>query len=451
MYCKELKQNLSIEDFLFSFAGKENFYLLDGGDGFYDISPYSYIGINPVFSLYQVGDKTFLEKDGQKSFIKKPLLDVMRDIILEKKRKKNDFPFSGGFIGYLSYDFGWFLDKFRPKKTSTRVLNLCLAKFNWYDDIFVFDNAEKKFFFVSLEGNKPDDYLKNIKQTLPEACKKITTKLKATISKKQYLSIIEKTKQYIAGGDIYQANITQRFSCEFQTSSADFYRRLRQISPAPFGAFLQEKSATVLCNSPERFIYKNGKYVETRPIKGTRKRSADKKRDGQLIKELQSSEKDKAEHIMIVDLERNDLGKICETGSVRVKELLRVESYANVHHLVSIVSGELMDGKDIFDCIKHTFPGGSITGAPKLRSMEIIDELEPVKRGVYCGSIGYIDASGDGDLNIAIRTGVVTKNRLFFNVGGGIVADSDPYDEYDETIIKAKSFLAAIGVSEVTD
>lgn len=451
MRCIKINEKFNLFDFLLSFSNKENFYLLDGGEGFYEVAPYSYIGIEPVFTVYQCGKNTFVTKNAKNTMINRNIFDVMRDILNEKKREKGDFPFSGGFIGYFTYDFGWSLDKFIPKKMPNKVLNLNLAKFNWYDDIFVIDNRTKELFFVSSAGNSPDRYIKDIKRF--SACKdeNLTPKLCTSLSKRRYVSIIDRTKQYIASGDIYQANITQRFSCNFTQSPADFYIKLRQISPAPFGAFLKEKKATVICNSPERFVYKRGSYVETRPIKGTRKRSADKEKDANLIKELIASEKDRAEHIMIVDLERNDLGRICETGIVTVSDLMRVESYANVHHIVSIVSGNLNPGKDIFDCVKHMFPGGSITGAPKLRAMEIIDELEPVKRGIYCGSIGYIDASGDADLNIAIRTGVITRNRLFFNVGGGIVSDSDPYEEYDETIIKARSFLAAIGLSEVVD
>lgn len=451
MHCVNVEGKFNLYDFLLSFSDRENFYLLDGGEGFYKVAPYSYIGIEPAFTVYQSGENTFITKNGKNTIINRHIIDVMRDILKEKKREKGDFPFSGGFIGYFTYDFGWFLDKFMPKKMPDKVLNLCLAKFNWYDDIFVIDNKTEELFFVSPTTSTPDRYLEKIKAVSTDKEENFTTKLCTSISKRRYISIIEKTKQYIASGDIYQANITQRFSCNFTQSHANFYRKLRLISPAPFGAFLKEKKATVICNSPERFIYKRDSYVETRPIKGTRKRAADKEKDEKLIKELLSSEKDRAEHIMIVDLERNDLGRICETGTVTVNELMRVESYANVHHLVSIVSGNLKQGKDIFDCVKHMFPGGSITGAPKLRAMEIIDELEPVKRGIYCGSIGYIDASGDADLNIAIRTGVATKNRLFFNVGGGIVSDSDPYDEYDETIIKAKAFLAAIGLCEVVD
>ncbi len=452
MIYPELKGNHTIEDFIFSFGDADGFCLLDSEGNFSHINHYSYLGIIPAFSLCQVGEKTLFEKKGRQMLLDKPLLQVMREVMAEKKRNRSDFPFCGGFIGYFTYDFGWILDKFRPNKMPERVLNLPLARFNWYDELFVFDNREKKLFFVSADSTSlPEIYIKKLKKAEKEKDFCHTFRLKPSMSRRHYLSVIENTKKYIASGDIYQANITQRFSCSLPVSPQDFYRKLRRISPAPFGAYLKVKNTTILCNSPERFLYKEGQYVETRPIKGTRKRAKNKNEDKRLIEELVRSEKDRAEHIMIVDLERNDLGRICVKGSVKVKELMTVESYANVHHLVSVVSGILEDGKDIFDCIRQTFPGGSITGAPKLRSMEIIDELETVKRGVYCGAIGYIDASGDADLNIAIRTGVVTGGRLFFNVGGGIVADSVPEEEYEETIIKARAFMAAMGISEVSD
>lgn len=452
MFYEEIKEKFSIADFVHNIGNKENFYLLDSEGFCKGYSVYSYIGLTATFSVFQIGEDVFYEKDGEVRKVNETLFSLMRRIQTERRREKGLFPFSGGFVGYITYDFGWLLDKFRPSKFHKKILNLCLAKFNWYDELFVFDHNQNRLYFVcATKKGKEKKLLKYFKKPKLDDNATSLSKIKHSITKRHYVSMIEKTKGYIKSGDIYQANITQRFSYPFLSEPTEFYNRLRRLSPAPFGAFLKEKGATVICNSPERFIYKEGRYVETRPIKGTRKRAYDKKKDMNLIKELKNSEKDKAEHIMIVDLERNDLGKICETGTVKVSELMRVESYANVHHLVSIVSGILKEGKDIYDCILKTFPGGSITGAPKLRSMEIIDELEPVKRGIYCGSIGYIDASGDADLNIAIRTGVVTRNRLFFNVGGGIVADSDAYDEYEETITKAKSFLAALGLSEVAE
>jgi para-aminobenzoate synthetase component 1 len=224
--------------------------------------------------------------------------------------------------------------------------------------------------------------------------------------------------------------------------------RLRHFSPAPFSAYLGFGDLAIVSSSPERFLLKDGSYIETRPIKGTRPRGSDSFEDAMLEKELKESAKDRAEHIMIVDLERNDLGRICEYGTVRPRELFVLERYSTVFHLVSTVCGRLKEGVDPVDCLLATFPGGSITGAPKIRSMEIIEELEPVKRSVYTGALGYISFDGDMDTSIVIRTFVAKGGKAYFQVGGGIVADSDPEKEYDETLVKAKGMMQALGVEK---
>ena len=258
------------------------------------------------------------------------------------------------------------------------------------------------------------------------------------------MNSVRKVQDYIKQGDIYQANLTQRFEGETTLSSYELYRDLRNISPAPFGAFLNFEDTNVLSNSPERFIKCIDKKVETRPIKGTRPRGITKEEDLRLQEELRNSEKDRAELLMIVDLERNDIGRISKIGTVKVPELFIIEPYANVNHLVSTVVGELDDNRSCMDVIKATFPGGSITGAPKIRAMEIIDELEPTQRNIYTGSIGYIGFNGDMDLNIAIRTIIKQDNNVYFQVGGGMTWDSNPEDEYQETLDKAKSIMKAL-------
>ena len=250
--------------------------------------------------------------------------------------------------------------------------------------------------------------------------------------------------EYIAAGDIYQVNLSQRFTTPFTSDSRKFYLHFRNLSPTPFGAYIETGKHAIMSNSPERYLLIKENYIETRPIKGTRPRGKTEEEDKNLGRELLASPKDRAEHIMIVDLERNDLGRVAEYGSVHVPEMQILESYANVHHMVSTVSGKIRPGMSSSDCLRNSFPGGSITGAPKLRSMEIIDELEPSCRGVYTGSIGYFDFSGDLDFNIAIRTAIACDNHLYFQVGGGIVADSDPNDEYQETHTKAAAFRKAL-------
>ncbi|MHB1417481.1 MAG: aminodeoxychorismate synthase component I, partial [Chloroflexota bacterium] len=224
-----------------------------------------------------------------------------------------------------------------------------------------------------------------------------------------------------------------------------FYRRLREISPVSYGAYLAFPEVTVVSASPELFLRLDGRRVETRPIKGTRPRGATPERDEQLVADLVHSVKDRAENVMIVDLLRNDIGRVCCVGSVQVPELFRVESYSTVHHLVSTVTGELRPGLDAVDLLRACFPGGSVTGCPKIRSMEIIDELEPTQRSVYCGSIGFLSFAGDMDTSIVIRTALVKGRQAYFQVGGAILADSDPAAEYQETLDKARALLLALG------
>lgn len=259
----------------------------------------------------------------------------------------------------------------------------------------------------------------------------------APYQRQRFRDAVLRAKEYIAAGDIYQVNLSQRFQCDVEAPATEVYRALREANPAPYCAYLDIGDAQILSSSPECFLKIQDRHVVTRPIKGTRPRDRD-------ANELLHSPKDNAELVMITDLERNDLGRVCEFGSVRVSEMKRVESYATVHHLVSTVEGTLRQDVSHVDCVRACFPGGSITGAPKIRAMEIIDELEPHARGVYCGAIGYFGPGGESHFNIAIRTVVYQSGRLTFHAGGGIVADSEPDAEYDETLAKAQGIFNAI-------
>ncbi len=268
--------------------------------------------------------------------------------------------------------------------------------------------------------------------------------LSYSMSKTQYMRAVRKVKQYIAAGDIYQANIAQQLSAPFNGDAFSFYRSLIDINPSPFSAFIDAKHFQIASCSPERLLKVHGRTAETRPIAGTRPRSAKKKEDEALAKELLLNKKEKAEHLMLVDLERNDLGRVCEYKSVHVNEFMVREDYSHVFHIVSNVRGTLQKNKDSFDAIQACFPGGTITGCPKIRSMEIICEVENLKRGIYTGSIGYINFNGDLDLNIAIRTAILKNKKIFFSAGAGIVADSDPEREYYETLYKAEALVRAL-------
>jgi len=269
--------------------------------------------------------------------------------------------------------------------------------------------------------------------------------LQSSFAHAAYLDAVNRVREYIYAGDIFQANLSQRFEAPFAQSPWELYRRLRTRNTAPFAAFLDLPECAVLSASPERFMRVDAsRRVETRPIKGTRPRGIGPEHDAALGRALTESPKDRAENLMIVDLIRNDLSRVCEPGTVRVRELFALEHYATVHHLVSTVVGELSPGLDALDLMKAAFPGGSITGAPKLRAMEIIAELEPSARSVYCGAIGYLSATGELDTNIAIRTAIVRDGRVYFNAGGGIVADSTAEQEYRETLDKAQGIIDAL-------
>jgi para-aminobenzoate synthetase component 1 len=258
-------------------------------------------------------------------------------------------------------------------------------------------------------------------------------------------------KDYILAGDIFEANISQRFSADLLDRPFDLYRRLREINPATFSAYLAFDDTILASASPERFLKLTHGQVETRPIKGTRPRGKTAQEDQAFANELMKSEKDHAENVMIVDLLRNDLSRVCEDHSVQVPQLCGLESYPAVHHLVSVVTGKLTSKLTAVDLLRATFPGGSITGAPKIRAMEIIAEIEPTRRGPYCGSIGYIGFNGDMDTSIAIRTYAIKNNKVTFQAGGAVVVDSDPVDEYEETLTKARALKKALIEEEEYD
>ena len=269
----------------------------------------------------------------------------------------------------------------------------------------------------------------------------------SNVRREQFISSVRRAQQYIQHGHIYQVNLSHRLSCEINLDGWELFSRLSELSPAPFAAYLDCGRFQLASSSPELFLRLSGRQIITRPIKGTRPRAADALRDAQLTYELQTSSKEMAELVMITDLLRNDLGRVCEYGSVQVPELVRLERYAQVQHLVSTVEGRLRSGITHFHAFASCFPGGSVTGAPKMRAMEIIDELEPVTRGPYTGALGYLGFNRESQLSIVIRTAITKGGRAYFNAGAGIVADSIPEAEYEETMAKARGFFAALNLS----
>ncbi|MCC7429418.1 anthranilate synthase component I family protein, partial [bacterium] len=274
---------------------------------------------------------------------------------------------------------------------------------------------------------------------------------KSNFTKRQFEEIVSKIKNYIFEGDVYQVNISQKFQAKFEGNAFSLFKSLNKINPSPFCCFVNLKNFTVVSSSPERLLLVEDGFAQTRPIGGTRKRGFSKKEDNKLTEKLLLNEKERAEHTMLVDLERNDLGRICEFGSVKVDEFMVVENYSHVKHIVSNVVGKLFPDLNFLELLRAMFPGGTLTGCPKVRCLEIIEELETLQRGLYAGSIGFLNFDGNLDLNIVIRTFVIFGEELEFQVGAGIVADSDPESEYFETLQKAKALLTSIGREIIKD
>jgi len=384
-------------------------------------------------------------------------------------------PFQGGAAGYVGYDWGLTLERLpAPLHDDLGLDDVVLGLYDW---VVAWDHAAAKAWLISTGLPETDagararraetraawvvDRLSGAAGATPTIpCGHALAQtmapsypvaggwwpdsfpLRSSFTHRAYLDEVSKVREYIFAGDIFQANLSQRFEAPCTEPALSFYRRLRAHNPAPFAAFMELPEAAVVSASPERFLHVDPSgHVETRPIKGTRARGFGPEHDAALGQALTESAKDRAENLMIVDLMRNDLSRVCAAGSVRVSELFSLERYATVHHLVSTVVGDLLPGKDALDALRLAFPGGSVTGAPKLRAMEIIAECEPSRRGVYCGSIGYWSVTGALDTNIAIRTAVVRNGHVYFSAGGGIVADSEPEQEYQETLDKARAMI----------
>ena len=363
-------------------------------------------------------------------------------------------PFLGGAIGYFGYDLGRTLERLPATATDEGLPELDIGFYDW---VLAADHLSGESWIVATglpTGEEADARarLAGIQERLyaPPVSSSDTADLKSSrlrsnVRRADYLKAVERAREYIAAGDIYQVNLSHRLEGEWHGAIWPLYERLRAASPVSYGAYLNLGDVKVLSASPERFLRLDGGRVETRPIKGTRPRGATPDEDGALAAGLLASEKDRAENLMIVDLLRNDLGKVCRVGSVRVPKLFDLEGYASVWHLVSTVCGELRSGLDSVDLLRACFPGGSVTGCPKIRAMEIIEELEPVRRGVYCGAIGYLSFTGDMDTNIVIRTLVLRDGRMDLQVGGAVTYDSDPEAEYAETLAKGRALLGALG------
>ncbi len=432
----------------------ENSFLLETSMQSKKIGRYSVFGANPsvVFVSRMAGRYSINGKksNGDALHALKNLVDGHK---LKSSRKNFFLP---GFYGYFSYDLNASFE--RIPRGQKDILAVPEIYFMFFPVIAVFDIEKNKIeIFAAAQTKKSAEKLvpqfakrlfsgKSPLRTKQNPARAISTKISSNFSKSNFIRAVKKTKEYIFAGDIFQANISQMLSVKLNCAPFELYNRLMVANPAPFSAFLNLRGFQIISSSPELLLKIDGRKISTRPIAGTRPRGKTVVQDKMLEHELRKSEKELAEHSMLVDLERNDLGKISAPGSVKINELFTIERYARVMHLVSEISGTLAKGKGSFDAIRALFPGGTITGCPKVRSMEIIRELEPTKRGPYTGSIGYIGIDGNVELNIAIRTMVSKVGRVFFSAGAGIVADSVPQKEFTETMHKARAMIDALNL-----
>jgi para-aminobenzoate synthetase component I len=443
---------------------------------------YSFVAAKPFLTFRSQGSRCeFKSSDGAHEQFGDPWHVLNGLMSRYELLEEVDLPFPlGGCFGYWGYDLKNFVEPHLPRK-AINDLELPDCYVGFYDGLVVLDHRLDKAWVVStgcqLDGSRSDKVAKDRASqwvkvltrygvpasagpaltspaTVPpaEAGTPCQTVFTSSLGRERFISLVKRAQEYIRAGDIYQVNLAQRLETDGALSGWQTFRALTAISPAPFSGYMDCGEFQIASSSPEMFLRLSGRHAQTRPIKGTRPRSADPTRDAQLSYELQTSAKELSELVMITDLLRNDLGRVCEFGSVHVPELARLERYPHVQHLVSTIEGRLRAGVTHFDAFAKCFPGGSITGAPKIRAMEIIDELEPVTRGPYTGCMGYLGFNRESQLNILIRSAVCKAGSTYFHAGAGIVADSNPDAEYEETMAKAAGFLAALrtGTTQLT-
>ncbi len=430
---------------------------------------YSFVAAKPFLMFHSFGSRCKISNSELPTSISQiqfgnpwHLLDALMSRFELLDEIDSPFPLGGAF-GYWGYDLKNFTEPKLPRR-AVNDLELPDCHVGFYDSLVVFDHRLGKTCVVSTGLNADGSRSENKARAQMEFWKTILTRrrgdaetekfsrhpfgsaveIASNLSRNDFIYKVQRAQKYIHAGDIYQVNLSQRLTAPCEFSGWELFQKLSAVSPAPFSAFLDCDDFQIVSSSPEQFLRLSGSQIVTRPIKGTRPRDADPTRDSQLAYELQTSAKELAELVMITDLLRNDLGKVCEFGSVQVPELAKLEKFTQVQHLISTVEGRLRKNVTHFAALASCFPGGSITGAPKFRAMEIIDELEPISRGHYCGCHGYLGFNRESQLSITIRTAVCKEGLAHFNVGAGIVADSNPEAEYEETLTKARGFLAAL-------
>jgi anthranilate synthase component 1 len=466
--CKEIVADLltPVSAFLKIAEHSDYAFLLESVEGGEHVGRYSFLGKDPFLILRARGDKTTIDRGGVTTESEQPFIDTLRRLMADFRSPfVPDLPrFTGGAVGYLGYGASeWFEPVLGDLGAGADGADP--AGFMLFDTVLAFDHVQHRILIIANARITADDDLEALYQF---ACAKIqflerelerslshkraestrAVEVRSNHTREEYEAHVRTAKEHIAAGDIYQVVLSQRFEADVAADPFTVYRALRHVNPSPYMYFIRMGAVSIVGSSPEMLVRVEGSRVETHPIAGTRPRGRTSEEDMRLAEELKRNEKERAEHVMLVDLGRNDVGRVCQYGSVRVPQFMGLERFSHVMHLTSIVEGQLADDRDRLDALVSCFPAGTVSGAPKVRAMQIIKELEPSGRGIYAGAVGYLDFAGNLDFCIAIRTVIMTRGKAYVQAGAGIVIDSNPAAEYAETHDKARALLRALELAQ---
>ncbi len=466
--CKEIVADLltPVSAFLKIAEHSDYAFLLESVEGGEHVGRYSFLGKDPFLILRARNGRTTIERAGKLTESDRPFIATLRSLMADFRSPfVPDFPrFTGGAVGFLGYGAAsWFEPVLGDLGTSSDGADT--AGFMLFDTVLAFDHVQHRILIIANARITPDEDLESLYQF---ACAKIAflereldralsqrpakttggVELRSNYTRDEYETHVRTAKEYIAAGEIYQVVLSQRFEATVAVEPFTVYRALRYVNPSPYMFFIRMGGVSVVGSSPEMLVRVEGSLVETHPIAGTRRRGRNDEEDMRLAEELKRNEKERAEHVMLVDLGRNDVGRVCEYGSVRVPQFMGLERFSHVMHLTSVVEGRLASDRDRFDALVSCFPAGTVSGAPKVRAMQIIKELEPSGRGLYAGAVGYLDFAGNLDFCIAIRTVIMSGGNAYIQAGAGIVMDSNPTAEYEETRDKARALIRALELAQ---
>lgn len=466
--CREIVADLltPVSAFLKIAEHSDYAFLLESVEGGEHVGRYSFLGKDPFLILRGREGQTTIEQAGTVTVSEQPFIDTLRGLM---NRFQSPFVpglprFTGGAVGYLGYDTAaWFEPAVRPEQPAPADDDL--AGFMLFDTVLAFDHVQHRILLIAnarVTGNEDlralyqfactkIDFLERELEralSLPRPSEPRPLTFTSNVAQERFESMVRTAKEHIAAGDIYQVVLSQRFEAEIDADAFTVYRALRHVNPSPYMFFIRMGGRAIVGSSPEMLVRVEGRHAVTHPIAGTRPRGQSDEEDRRLAEELKRSEKERAEHVMLVDLGRNDLGRVCDYGSVRVPTFMALERYSHVMHLVSVVEGTLADDQDRLDALVSCFPAGTVSGAPKVRAMQIIGTLEPDRRGLYAGAVGYLDFAGNLDFCIAIRSVLVEGGRARVQAGAGVVADSNPTAEYEETRDKARAMIRALELAQ---